>query len=124
MENHRWGIDGVIYFFKSKLKCSLANPSIYVILARFAIIPFHTTKTKERHAASFHLNTIRHMGTAVILTFIIGYLAIVFEHPLKLDKTVPALIMAALCWAFVSLGHVDLPVGHTAHHGVGEHDYY
>lgn len=64
------------------------------------------------------------MGTVVILTFIIGYLAIVFEHPLKLDKTVPALIMAALCWAFVSLGHVDLPVGHVEHHGGGEHDYY
>lgn len=49
----------------------------------------------------------------VIATFIIGYLAIVFEHPLKLDKTVPALIMAALCWAFISLGHLDV----YDHHG-------
>lgn len=65
------------------------------------------------------------MLTAVILTFVIGYLAIVFEHPLKLDKTVPALIMAAVCWALVSLGHIDLPVGHTAHPADGhEHDYY
>jgi Na+/H+ antiporter NhaD/arsenite permease-like protein len=42
------------------------------------------------------------MVVAVIVIFILGYLAIVFEHPLKLDKTVPALIMGALCWAFVS----------------------
>lgn len=44
------------------------------------------------------------MITAVILCFILGYLAIVFEHPLKLDKTVPALIMAAICWALLAVG--------------------
>ena len=65
------------------------------------------------------------MVAAVILTFIIGYLAIVFEHPLKLDKTVPALIMAAICWALVSLGHIALPAGHVVAHGAGgAHDYY
>lgn len=64
------------------------------------------------------------MLTAVILTFIIGYLAIVFEHPLKLDKTVPALMMAAICWALVSLGHLPLPEGHIAHGAGGAHDYY
>lgn len=51
---------------------------------------------------------------AVILSFIIGYIAIVFEHPLKLDKTVPALIMAALCWAFISIGHLEM----YDHHGL------
>lgn len=54
------------------------------------------------------------MLIALIACFILGYLAIVFEHPLKLDKTVPALIMGALCWAFVSLGHMDV-VGHSHH---------
>lgn len=44
------------------------------------------------------------MITAVILCFILGYLTIVFEHPLRLDKTVPALIMAALCWALLAIG--------------------
>ncbi len=56
------------------------------------------------------------MLTAVILCFILGYVSIVFEHPLKLDKTVPALIMGALCWAFITLGHLDV-VG--ADHQVG-----
>lgn len=54
------------------------------------------------------------MVTAVVLVFVIGYLAIVFEHPLKLDKTVPALIMGAIAWALISLGHLDV-VGHSHH---------
>ena len=48
------------------------------------------------------------MVAVVILCFILGYLLIVLEHPLKLDKTVPALLMAALCWAFLSLGHLTV----------------
>ena len=44
------------------------------------------------------------MIAAIILLFIICYLAIVFEHPLKLDKTVPALAMGALMWAVLSVG--------------------
>lgn len=44
------------------------------------------------------------MIAIVILTFILGYLTIVFEHPLKLDKTVPALMMGAIMWALVALG--------------------
>ena len=64
------------------------------------------------------------MLAAVIICFILGYLIIVFEHPLHLDKTVPALIMGALCWALISVGHLDI----IDHHGHGmEHgddDYY
>ena len=45
------------------------------------------------------------MLTGVILCFILGYITIVFEHPLKLDKTVPALLMGALCWALIALGY-------------------
>ena len=44
------------------------------------------------------------MIAIVILTFILGYLTIVFEHPLKLDKTVPALMMGSIMWALVALG--------------------
>lgn len=43
------------------------------------------------------------MTTVIIACFIIGYITIVFEHPLKLDKTVPALIMGALCWALLAI---------------------
>ncbi|PHI19110.1 sodium:proton antiporter [Lewinellaceae bacterium SD302] len=44
------------------------------------------------------------MLTAVVLCFILGYIVIVFEHPLRLDKTVPALLMGAICWALISVG--------------------
>jgi len=44
------------------------------------------------------------MTLFIILLFVIGYLAITLEHPLKLDKTVPSLLMAAVIWAFLSLG--------------------
>ncbi len=53
------------------------------------------------------------MLIGVILCFIIGYLAIVFEHPLKLDKTVPALIMGAMCWALLAVSGLDV----FDHHG-------
>jgi len=44
------------------------------------------------------------MASLIILIFVIGYLSITLEHPLKLDKTVPALIMAALIWAVLAIG--------------------
>ncbi|HKK74247.1 MAG TPA: sodium:proton antiporter NhaD [Saprospiraceae bacterium] len=44
------------------------------------------------------------MFAAIILVFILGYAVIVLEHPLELDKTVPALIMGAVCWALLALG--------------------
>lgn len=44
------------------------------------------------------------MVAAIVACFVIGYIVIVFEHPLRLDKTVPALLMGAICWALLSLG--------------------
>ncbi|MBP9193240.1 MAG: sodium:proton antiporter NhaD [Saprospiraceae bacterium] len=44
------------------------------------------------------------MTTSIILLFVIGYLFIVFEHPLKLDKTVSALLTGSILWATLSLG--------------------
>lgn len=64
------------------------------------------------------------MLIGVVICFIVGYLIIVFEHPLKLDKTVPALIMGALCWAFISLGHLDLFDHHGEQVGHGGEDYF
>lgn len=56
------------------------------------------------------------MLTSIVLCFIVGYLLIVFEHPLRLDKSVPALLMGSLCWALLSLGHLEV-MDHT--HNVG-----
>jgi len=40
----------------------------------------------------------------IFSVFVLGYLTIVFEHPLKLDKTVPTLIMASVMWGLLSVG--------------------
>ena len=47
------------------------------------------------------------MESIIILIFVLGYLSITLEHPLKLDKTVPALIMASLIWAVLAIGYVN-----------------
>lgn len=52
------------------------------------------------------------MLTIIVTVFILGYLTIVFEHPLKLDKTVPALLTGSLCWALVSLGNMEVVDNH------------
>ncbi len=57
------------------------------------------------------------MITALVFCFVIGYSLIVFEHPLRLDKSVPALLMGSLCWALISLGHLDVI---THDHAIGE----
>ena len=44
------------------------------------------------------------MESIIILIFVVGYLTITMEHPLRLDKTVPALIMAALIWGLLAVG--------------------
>jgi Na+/H+ antiporter NhaD/arsenite permease-like protein len=68
------------------------------------------------------------MLIAVVACFIIGYILIVFEHQLHLDKTVPALIMGALSWAIISLGNLDVfnhlhqtdSVEHVLFHHIGK----
>ena len=44
------------------------------------------------------------METAIVIVFIIGYLAITLEHSIKIDKLVPALLMMAISWALIALG--------------------
>ena len=44
------------------------------------------------------------MEIAIVVVFILGYLAITLEHSLKIDKLVPALLMMAAAWALVAIG--------------------
>ena len=44
------------------------------------------------------------MESILVAIFILGYLLITLEHPLRLDKTVPALIMAAAMWGLLAIG--------------------
>ncbi|HMQ49936.1 MAG TPA: sodium:proton antiporter NhaD [Saprospiraceae bacterium] len=54
------------------------------------------------------------MVTLVVAIFVLAYLLIVLEHPLKLDKAVPALLGGVLCWAIIFMA--ELPVLDAEHH--------
>lgn len=47
------------------------------------------------------------MTTLAIIIFIIGYLMIAFEHPLKIDKAAGALLTGVLCWLVYVLNVPD-----------------
>lgn len=44
------------------------------------------------------------MLTALIVIFVVGYLAIALEHPLRVDKTASALLLGMLMWIIYALG--------------------
>ncbi len=44
------------------------------------------------------------MTTLIIAIFVIGYLAIAFEHPLHINKTASALLTGVLCWVVYIMG--------------------
>lgn len=45
----------------------------------------------------------------ILVVFIMGYLAIIFEHNIKVNKTASALLMAVLTWMFLFLYFPNLP---------------
>lgn len=61
------------------------------------------------------------ISALIIIVFIVGYIAIAFEHPLKLNKAASALITGVLCWTIYILQSqsTDL-VGKELLHHVGE----
>ena len=54
----------------------------------------------------------------VVSVFILGYLAITLEHPLKINKAASALVTGVLCWTFYVFGDAD---NGQAHHELMEH---
>lgn len=48
------------------------------------------------------------MFTAILIIFIIGYLVIALEHPLRVDKTATALVLGMLLWIIYALGAADI----------------
>jgi Na+/H+ antiporter NhaD/arsenite permease-like protein len=50
----------------------------------------------------------------MILVFLLGYTAIAFEHPLKINKSATALMLAVVLWLLLILGGVDILADPTA----------
>ena len=43
------------------------------------------------------------MELVIIIVFVVGYLAIALEHPIKINKTASALLTAVICWTIFTL---------------------
>ncbi len=43
----------------------------------------------------------------LFLIFIVGYTVITLEHPLKIDKLIPALLMMAISWALIAVNSIN-----------------
>ena len=56
--------------------------------------------------------------TLMIVVFVLGYMAIAFEHPIKVDKAASALIIGGLGWALFAFSGVDQ---HTLTHEIQHH---
>ena len=58
------------------------------------------------------------MTTLVIIVFVLGYLAIAFEHVIHLNKAAAALLTGVFCWTVYILSGVDpeLAVEQLLHH--------
>ncbi len=54
----------------------------------------------------------------LIVIFIIGYLAIAFEHPIKINKTATALLTGVLCWTVYAVQSTEIEkvVAELSHH--------
>ncbi len=48
------------------------------------------------------------MFILMVIVFVLGYMAIALEHPLKIDKAASALAIGALTWAIYALNSVGI----------------
>jgi len=71
------------------------------------------------------------MFIVMVVVFVLGYLAIALEHPLHVDKAIPALMIGTLLWVLYIFGAYDIFTSglseawnayiHNGHGDPGEH---
>ena len=54
------------------------------------------------------------MEALVIIVFVIGYIAIALEHPIKINKTASALLAGVICWTLFVLSEPSAAVTDSA----------
>ena len=56
------------------------------------------------------------MLVTLLIVFVIGYLVIALEHPIKIDKTATALLLGMVMWIIYALGAESIvPVASAKH---------
>ncbi|MBL7964374.1 MAG: sodium:proton antiporter NhaD [Flavobacteriales bacterium] len=62
------------------------------------------------------------MYALLAIVFIVGYAMIALEHPLRINKAAPAVLVGMLIWALLMLGHEQLfPPGEGDFHSLNHH---
>jgi Na+/H+ antiporter NhaD/arsenite permease-like protein len=56
------------------------------------------------------------METFIIIVFVIGYLCIAFEHPIKINKTASALLTGVFCWTLFMISDPSETVTSSSHY--------
>jgi Na+/H+ antiporter NhaD/arsenite permease-like protein len=58
------------------------------------------------------------MTALIVILFVVGYVLITLEHPLRLNKAASALLTAALCWSVYAVmnGNTKTVTGELGHH--------
>ncbi|MFM7850476.1 MAG: sodium:proton antiporter, partial [Flammeovirgaceae bacterium] len=57
------------------------------------------------------------MEAIAILVFVVGYIAIALEHPIKINKTASALLTGVICWTLHALyGNSSSVTTELSHH--------
>src|SRR6185436_13930073 len=57
------------------------------------------------------------MESAIIIIFVVGYVAIAVEHPIRVNKAASALLTGVLCWTILILNQSDKE--HASHELIG-----
>lgn len=60
-------------------------------------------------SSCFASSKILPMTLALVLVFVLGYIAIAAEHSLRIDKAATAIITGTLCWVILVLGWQQVP---------------
>lgn len=65
-------------------------------------------------------NQIKYLSMEIVIisVFVVGYLAIALEHPIRINKTATAILTAAVCWTIFALTSHDI---HHVEEGLSEH---
>ncbi|MBY0433932.1 MAG: sodium:proton antiporter NhaD [Cyclobacteriaceae bacterium] len=58
------------------------------------------------------------MELYIVIIFVLGYLAIALEHPIKINKTATALITGVLCWTLFALDVPSLSLLESSHYSM------
>jgi uncharacterized membrane protein YczE len=56
------------------------------------------------------------MELFIVIVFVIGYVLIALEHPIKINKTATALVTGVLCWTLFVLAEPSESLAQSAHY--------